>query len=74
MKNILSITSRAGTLGIALALLWHLSNILRHGEHIIREPSKPVLIAEIVLVAILAILCAINLFREMKAKGGDAIK
>lgn len=70
----ISIISRAGTLGIALAFLWHLSNILRHGAHIILEPSRPILIAEIVVVSILAVLCAINLFREIKTKGGGAIE
>jgi len=70
--KIISIISRAGSLGIALALLWHLSNIARYGEHIIREPGKPILVAEIAMVSILAALCAISLFRELKSKGGDA--
>jgi len=35
-------------MGMSLAFLWHFSNIWRYGSHTIQEPSRTVLIMEIV--------------------------
>ena len=57
---------RAGTIGIGLAFLWHMSNIWRSGQHTIQEPIRPVLIAEIVLVAFLVVIATMNLVKGFK--------
>ena len=40
----------------ALALLWHIGNIWRYGEHLIREPTQGILIAETVGLGVIALL------------------
>ena len=57
---------RAGTIGLGLAFLWHMSNIWRFGQHTIQEPGRPVLIVEIVLVAFLVFLAIMNLVKCFK--------
>ena len=47
LKDLLIIT-------MALAYLWHFSNIIRFGSVLIQEPSLAILIGEVVLFGIIA--------------------
>lgn len=56
---------RAGLIGIGIALLWVFSCILRYGSHIVQEPSRPILIIEIIFVTIIVVMASVNLIRDM---------
>lgn len=62
----LNIITRAGAVGMGLALLWHFSNIWQYGSHYIQEPQFLVLVFETALIAVLIILSAIKLVSEIK--------
>ena len=46
-------------IGMGASLLWHFFNIVRYGEHLIKEPNPVILLSEIVLVVLTTIGCAI---------------
>ena len=54
-------------IGMSVAFLWHFSNIVLFGQHIIQEPNLVILVSEIVLISaclIFAIVCLIQLLRS----------
>lgn len=61
----IKIISSAGSIGMGVAFLWHFSNILRYGQHVIQEPSYPMLIGEILFIVILIILATIKIINEI---------
>ncbi len=63
MKNIIS---NILLIGVCLALLWHFSNIVRYGEHLIQEPNTGVLVAEILLIASMAIYAVVRTIAEVR--------
>ena len=42
-------------ISMSLALLWHFSNIVRYGTHIIQEPSPVILWSEVGLLAVILV-------------------
>ena len=55
-----------GSIAACLGLLWHFSNIVRYGEHLIREPNTAWLYAEVAIVAGLMVAITVNLIRRVK--------
>jgi len=56
-------------IAVSLALLWHFSNIWRYGQHIIQEPSLPILLAEtvgIIMILVFGIFNFVNALRRAK--------
>jgi len=44
------IIAYAALISLALAFLWHLSNIWQYGEHLIDEPNQTILMSETALI------------------------
>ena len=62
----MDIITRLGLIGIGVAMLWVFSCIWRFGSLLVQEPSRIVLVLEIILVSGVVILSIINLIRRMK--------
>ena len=65
-KALYQIFIHSACLGIAGALMWHFSNILRYGDHYIKEPSRLVLTTEMAGLTILIVLLTLNLVKLYK--------
>lgn len=67
MKNefgvIFGVTS---SIAMACAFLWHFSNILRFGDHLIKEPNIFILLSEIILITGILIIGLITLIKCLK--------
>lgn len=57
---------KSAGLGMALAFLWHFSNIWRYGSLLVQEPNRAILFAEIGLMVLLAILFFVGLVIELR--------
>ena len=56
-------------IGMSLSLLWHFSNIVRYGSHIIQEPNTAILIGEVTLlfsILLFGLWSAVRVFRKYK--------
>jgi len=53
-------------IGVCSALLWHFSNIVRYGTHLIQEPHQVVLWGEITFFVLVICWSVSSLRRKMK--------
>ena len=54
-------------IGMSLALLWHFSNIVRYGSHLIQEPNTAILTGEVILLSsilVFGLWSAVRMFRK----------
>ena len=54
-------------IGMSLALLWHFSNIVRYGSHLIQEPNTAILIGEVILLSsilVFGLWSTVRMFRK----------
>ena len=55
-------------IGLSLELLWHLSNIWRYGQHVIREPNITILIIETGFIILTLTFGVLKCMRDAKRK------
>ena len=65
MKLALVLLSDVLLIGVCASLLWHLSNIVRYGEHLIQEPHQVVLWGEITFFTLVICWSVYSLRRKM---------
>ena len=61
-----TIISNILLIGACLTLLWHFSNIVRYGEHVIQEPNAIILTAEMTLVAGMTVYAVVRTIAEVR--------